>query len=247
MSFFLKHQSVLETNYPGITERILNEKLKGEDLKKIEPDLLQGKPLEYITKNKYFYNREFYIDDRVLIPRNETEVLVEIALKLLKNDEHVLDLCCGSGNIGLALLEEKKINLTLSDIDQGAIEVATKNAENKNVSIIQSNIYEKINTSFDLIVSNPPYISSDAKGVHSKVNEFEPHLALYVESSEYQDWFEHLFAETYNHLNNGGTFLMEGHEDKLEIQAKQMQKIGFYEIEILKDLTNRNRFLKGRK
>lgn len=249
MSFFKDHQKILEENYPGINEQIFLRELKDINLETIKEDLFKGKPLNYINNKKYFFNREFYVDERVLIPRNETEVLVEEALKTIKAKDRVLDLCCGSGNIGLALLEEiKDINLSLADLSLDALKVAEFNCHDDSVAIIQSDLYQNIDGEFDLIVSNPPYISTrDIKGVHKKVDEFEPHIALYIDESSYASWFERYFVETYHHLVSGGVFLMEGHEDKLIDQKFALEETGFKNVKMIKDLTGRFRFLKGYK
>lgn len=248
MSFFEEHQKILENHYPGITEKILQDKLRNFDLDLIKEDLLSGRPLEYITNSKYFFNRDFYVDERVLIPRNETETLVEKALEVIREKDSILDICCGSGNIGLAILEEKKVDLILADLSEEALSVTQKNLKGNKAQLIQSDLYQNIKGHFDVIVSNPPYISTISKGgVHDQVDQFEPHLALYINEDQYDDWFEGFFQKTYSHLKTGGYFFMEGHEDKLYYQQQQLVDLGFKNVEILKDLTRRDRFLRGSK
>lgn len=250
MSFFKTYQKQLEKNYPGITERILTRELGHLDIEALKKDLLAGVPLNYLLKNKYFFNREFYVDERVLIPRNETEILVEEALKYIKPNMKVLDLCAGSGNIGLSIYKELngELDLTLSELDEKALEVLKINAQDLDVKIIQSNLFENLNERFDIILSNPPYISTiHQQGVHENVDRYEPAQALYIDEDKYKAWFDKLFKGVFNHLNNNGLFIMEGHEDKLLSQQSILQSIGFHNLSLIKDLTSRTRFIKGSK
>ena len=102
---------------------------------------------------------------------------------------------------------------------------------------------------FDLIVSNPPYIKAkaDRLKVHSQVEKFEPHLALFLKDEEYDSWFKEFFNEVFDKLKPGGIFWMEGHEDHLQELAKMAQDTGFVDVKIDQDLTNRDRFLRATK
>ncbi len=141
-------------------------------------------PIQYILNSVNFYGLDLYVDKNVLIPRFETEELVENTIKLInENFENkninVLDLCCGSGAIGLALKSHiNDINLTMSDISNDALLVASKNSKDLNIesTIIESDLFQNINSKFDCIISNPPYIRNDEE-IEDIVKNNEPHLA----------------------------------------------------------------------
>jgi release factor glutamine methyltransferase len=113
------------------------------------------------------------------------------------------------------------------------------------VNLVLSNLCEKIDGKFDLIVSNPPYIkeSSHRNLVHSSVDQHEPHVALYLPDDTYDIWFRNFFQQVKDHLH--GTFMMEGHELEVEAQGKILEELGFKQVKVLKDLTGTQRFLKA--
>lgn len=148
--------------------------------------LKAGEPLQYVIGNVNFYGLKFYIDKRVLIPRFETEELVEHTINFIKEfftkPVDIIDLGCGSGVIGLTL--EKKVSTSsvdLVDISTAALEVTHKNCVNlnSNANIIHSDMLEKIVNKYDVIISNPPYIKENEE-IEEIVKENEPHLALYA-------------------------------------------------------------------
>lgn len=149
--------------------------------------LRENKPIQYIMENVNFYGNKFYINENVLIPRFETEELVENTLKLLdekfKNKKlNIIDLGCGSGVIGLTL--KKKLpssNVTLIDISDKAIEIARRNSKDLNVEVtfIKNDFLDGINKKFNCIISNPPYIKTNEE-IEEIVKNNEPHLALYA-------------------------------------------------------------------
>ena len=151
-------------------------------------NLEQGIPLQYALKETNFYGFNFYVDERVLIPRFETEELVFETNKLInkvffnKKELNVLDLGCGSGCIGITLKKiNPSLNITLSDISESALEVASLNAKRLNVAvnILESDLFSNLNQKYDVIISNPPYISKNEE-VAEIVLKNEPHLALYA-------------------------------------------------------------------
>ena len=151
-------------------------------------NLEQGIPLQYALKETNFYGFNFYVDERVLIPRFETEELVFETNKLInkvffnKKELNVLDLGCGSGCIGITLKKiNPSLNITLSDISESALEVASLNAKRLNVAvnILESDLFSNLNQKYDVIISNPPYISKNEE-VSEIVLKNEPHLALYA-------------------------------------------------------------------
>lgn len=271
VSFFDTNLKELEENYPGINKIVLLRFL--DDLgvdhylgatEEIHTKLLKGIPLEYITKKKFFYDFEFSLNEDVLIPRFETEILVHEAINLIKEKSinSVLDLGVGSGAIFINILKYLKENslkmnyLHASDISQKALDVCEKNltklAWNKDLGqteLIKSDLYKNINNKYDLILSNPPYIkeNADRAGVHRQTDAYEPHIALYLADREYDAWFDDFFKNTFHNLNENGYFIYEGHEDHLESQAKQLDSFGFKSIELIRDLTGRYRFIKAMK
>ena len=166
-------------------DRIISEekvKLIKEEISALE----NNKPIQYVLGNVNFYGNNFYIDERVLIPRFETEELVENTISYIKqfftNPVDIIDLGCGSGVIGLTL--EKKVSaksVDLIDISKQALEVTNKNCEKlqSKANIIQSDMFESVNKKYDVIISNPPYIKTKEE-IESIVKENEPHIALYA-------------------------------------------------------------------
>lgn len=225
-------------------------------------------PLEYITKKAYFYKSEFFVDERVLIPRNETEVLVELACNelgsiLKQTDEtlRVADIGTGSGAIALSIMAEclAPIHMTGLDISLDALKVAKKNwfklrykiPRGSDLRLIQSDRLSVIDESegkFHLIVSNPPYIkqSEDGAFVHAQVDQFEPHVALYLDDEEYEAWFGELASQVHDALVSEGVFFMEGHEDHWGELEPIFRTAGF-ETQLINDLTGAPRFLRAKK
>jgi len=148
--------------------------------------LEEGKPLQYVIGHVNFFGNQFFINENVLIPRFETEELVENTIRYIKrffnNSVDVLDLGCGSGVIGLTL--EKKVStnsVDLVDISKDALEVTHKNCANLNskANLIESDFLDKIMKQYDVIISNPPYIKTNEE-IEDIVKNNEPHLALYA-------------------------------------------------------------------
>lgn len=258
--FFNENLSLLEKNYPGITLRRLNQELEdfNNSLELFFEKLKIGIPLEYITHNKYFYNSNFYIDERVLIPRYDSESMVyefiESANKTTKSILNICEVGVGSGCLILSALKEikKEVNVVVSDISQDALDVFQINYEKhkkdipslKNLNILKRDRLIGEKEKFDLIISNPPYIPRALKNqVHAKVDQFEPDVALYLEDEKYKDWFALFFKQVYDVLYVGGKFFMEGHEDTLVELSSIAQDI-FTTVELKQDLTGSNRFLK---
>lgn len=260
--FFQDHQTLLEENYPGISLRIWNEWFRfnnWHNIENLEDRLKSGEPLEYIFEKGYFFNTELYLNNHVLIPRFETEVLVEEALMLIRSHQikKIADIGTGSGAIGLAILKEIENleNFYFCDINENALAVAEKNyIKLKNelclseVSFLCQDRMGNLDN-LDLIVTNPPYIpSSQAKSnVHKNVDHFEPEIALYIEDQDYDNWFQIFFSQAFHALNPLGFFLMEGHEDIVVQQEKQLYDVGFTQVHIIKDLLGKNRHLCAQK
>ena len=207
--------------------------------------------MAYLLGFSEFYGQRFFINDDVLIPRPETELLVDMIVNECKgNIKRVLDVGTGSGVIILSLLGsgvgESGVGV---DLSHAALKVAQINADrlrlHHKIEFKLSDRLEKVEGKFDLIVSNPPYIkkSTQKKLVHKNVDSFEPHIALYLDDEAYSDWFKLFFSQVAKHLE--GTFFMEGHEDELISLLPLLENLGFENFVILNDLTGRSRFLKA--
>lgn len=216
-------------------------------------DRSKNKPTAYITGQKAFYNSVFFVNEKVLIPRPETEELVEKVLLDFKgnNDEqNVLDLCTGSGCIGISLKSARKDwNITLSDISKDALEIAEKNAiqiigEENNIQFLESDLFFSIpkESKFDLIVTNPPYISiSDKTEMMKDVIDYEPHLALFLEDPK--EFLFKLIEDARLHLNEDGKFYMETHPSLAWTFVSEPITNGWKEGKVEKDLSGKDRFV----
>ena len=175
---------------------------------------LAGKPLWYILGDTDFYGYKIKVDGRVLIPRPETELLAEMAVKSVEEGDKVLDLCTGSGCIAIAVRKEvkdKEISVVAADISAGALEVAAQNAKDNaaEIKFIESDLFSNIRGKFNLIVCNPPYVRrSDIAGLAKEVKDHEPLSAL-DGGEDGLDFYRRLAAEAPKHLVRGGTLLME--------------------------------------
>ena len=173
-------------------------------------------PVAYITNEKEFFEDTFFVDSRVLIPRPESEFIVEKAADLLKNTEKadILDICCGSGCIGLSIKRATDCRLTLSDISADAIEVAEINSNrlfpgSTGISFIQSDLFSAILGKFDLITANPPYLSEDdMKNFVVKELEFEPENAFFGGKTGFEIT-EKILNDVHKFLKSGGYFITE--------------------------------------
>lgn len=180
--------------------------------------LNNGEPLQYILSNANFYGYDYYVNKNVLIPRFETEELVYQTLEYLKKikpNAKVLDLCTGSGCIGLTLKQElNTLDVTMSDISREALEVTKINKDKYNVAcqIIESDLFENITGKFDCIISNPPYISHDEE-VMELVKKNEPELALYADNNGLAI-YERIFREAKRYLNESYFLAFELNSNK---------------------------------
>lgn len=239
-----------------------------------------GLPVAYIINKKEFYGYDFYVTEDVLIPKADTEILVEKALEILDEKVHsklnnkilsICDMCTGSGCIALSLLkkalenkiitEENMPLFILSDISFKALEIAKENTsrlltlnQSKNIRFIQSNLFERISLSFDIILSNPPYIPSFQAKELLKDGRNEPLLALDGDvdikgnatlENDGLGIIRSLIPQAYSHLNKGGAFLCESGEYNAEETEKLFKKQGFIQTKIHKDLEGQLRVTEG--
>lgn len=210
--------------------------------------IIEGTPLQYITNEQYFYKLKFYVNENVLIPQPDTEILVEEAIKIFKEKENVkiLDICTGSGCIGITLAKNiKNAKVTLTDISNLALEVARKNAKENNadVEIINSNMFENINEKYDLIVSNPPYIESKVIKTLSKDVQNEPKLAL-DGGEDGLHFYKILSNEAYKYLKDDGYLIMEiGYNQKEAVSNILEETHKYKNIYSKKDLSGNDRIV----
>lgn len=226
---------------PGI-----EEKLKAALAKR-----LTHMPVQYITGYQNFMGLEFMVSKDVLIPRMDTETLVEEVLRLGLSNVRVLDICTGSGCILLSILKYVYGSSGVGvDISDGALGVAKANSEALGIdaTFIKSDMFENIpkDEHFDIVVSNPPYIRSDVIGtLMSEVKDYEPLLAL--DGSEDGLKFYRIIADRApEYLNNGGMLFLEiGYDQGAEVSAL-LSAAGFMDVEVIKDLSGLDRVVSGR-
>jgi release factor glutamine methyltransferase len=197
-----------------------------------------GEPLAYILGYREFFSRRFRVDSNVLIPRQETECLVEAALALPGDNMRVLDIGTGSGCIAITLkLERPTWEVWATDISSSALQVARENAETLGADITfrHSDLLAQLEgEKFDLIVSNPPYIGRD-EVIPNEVRDYEPDSALFADSHGLA-LYQKLSRQILDHLNSGGLLILEIGQD----QGSSVQKL-FYGSTVLKDLSGNDR------
>lgn len=211
-------------------------------------ELIEGKPLQYITHHQEFMNLDFYVDENVLIPQPDTEVLVLQTINIIKQYENrnikVLDLCTGSGAIAISTakaFENQAVQVYASDISDKALEVAKKNSKKNDVHInfINSNMFENIDEKFDIIVSNPPYIETETIKKLSKDVQQEPHIAL-DGGFDGLEFYKIIASEYEKYLNDNGTLLLEiGYNQKQSVTELFINR----NVECIKDLAQNNRVI----
>lgn len=206
----------------------------------------KGIPLQYLIGYVDFYYNKIYVNKNVLIPRNETEQLCDIIVSDLNPNSSVLDLCTGSGCIGLGIKHKcDSASVTLSDVSSKALYVAKKNAlkNNLDVKIIKSNLFSNISEKFDVIVSNPPYIKSGDLSSLSAEVKHEPLLALDGDKDGYKFYYK-IINDAPQFLNKNGKIYFECGLGQAQKIAKCLEK-NFDCIKIIKDYYNKQRFVTG--
>lgn len=207
-------------------------------------------PFGYIFNKAYFFGREFYVSNKTLIPRQDTEILIETILPFIKEktgDAEILDIGTGSGIIAITIERETKQNVTAVDISEDALSVAKKNAENlgSNVKFIKSDLFNSLNgNKFDFIVSNPPYIKSDViQELEPEVRLNEPILAL-DGGEDGLIFYKKIIFEAKNYLNEKGMLFFEIGYDQAE-SVKTLMNENFENIKIIKDYSENDRVVFG--
>lgn len=209
---------------------------------------LTGKPLWYIFGDTEFYGYKIKVDERVLIPRPETELLVQQAIRAVEEGDKVLDLCTGSGAIAIALAceaaKDKNISVTAADISEDALEVARENARyNKaNVTFVKSDLFDSVRGRFNLITANPPYIKTeDIPALQREVRDHEPHIAL-DGGKDGLDFYRRIAEKLTRYLVHGGMLIMEVGEDQAQDVLKIFSKCDY--AMVVKDLEGKERIVK---
>ena len=222
---------------------------KQELYKKEVLALEEGKPLQYVIGYVNFYGNKFYVDERVLIPRFETEELVENTIKYVNeyftDPVDIIDLGTGSGVIGLTLENKLSTNsVDLIDISKEALEVTHKNCGNLNskANLIQSDFFENVNKKYDVIISNPPYIKTNEE-IEDIVRDNEPHLALYA-GDKGLDCYEKILKNISNHMKDRCLIAFEiGYEQREDIINLINKYLDNVRIEVKKDLSEKDRMI----
>ena len=228
----------------------LTDKEEQEYLKYVEL-LTQGEPIEHITHQKEFMKLNFYVDENVLIPRQDTEVLVEEVMKIAKKirAKKILDLCTGSGAIAISLAKYlENIQLTALDISGKALDIAIANAKNNHVqnkiTFVESNLFQNLGQEkYDMIVSNPPYIRrKEIESLDREVKK-EPRLAL-DGGEDGLDFYREIIDRGYEYLKYGGYICLEiGYDQKEEVMQIIKDKKQYIETYCKKDLYDNDRVI----
>lgn len=205
-------------------------------------------PLQYITGSQEFMGMEFKVNSHVLIPRQDTETLVEEALKVLEPGMKVLDLCTGSGCIIISLLKYKEGLIGMaSDISKQALLVAKENAKKNQVEaeFVSSDLFKSISGTFDMIISNPPYIPTEViTGLMPEVKNFEPMEALDGKEDGLH-FYREIASEAGKFLNSNGYLYFEIGHDQGGRVAAIMENNGYRNVRVIKDLAGNDRVVFG--
>ena len=214
-------------------------------------------PLQHLLGYQDFMGLRFQVNEHVLIPRQDTEILVEEAMRYLHDGMRILDLCTGSGCILLSLLhysndcvvDGTNTNLrTGVDISKEALQVAALNAELLGIKadFLKSDLYEKVTGKFDLLVSNPPYIERKViPTLMEEVREYDPYIAL-DGGEDGLDFYRRIIGGAQDYLKRGGQILMEIGSGQAQAVSELLREAGFKEIDVCRDFAGLDRVVSGR-
>lgn len=218
-------------------------------------ELKTNKPVQYVTGEAEFYGMPFFVNSSVLIPRPETEELVDLIVKREKKSGlQILDIGTGSGCIAISLANTLfEADVFAMDISVDALNLAIKNSEINGTEIIflQEDILnpsKNKNVLFEVIVSNPPYVTvSEKKLMHANVLDYEPHQALFVEDENPLIFYEAIVEFAKTNLKNNGRIYLEINEKLAKETSLLLEKNGFLKIEIINDINSKNRMISALK
>ncbi len=214
-------------------------------------------PLQYMLGYTHFMDYTFLVNEDVLIPRNDTEILVEAANAILKKvgkagdekpDYDLLDLCCGSGCIGISLkLYNQEIDVTLCDISAKALAVTKDNLDKYGISgkILESDLFSRVSGKYNMIVSNPPYIErNEIEDLMEEVRDYEPRLAL-DGGEDGLDFYRKIVSQAKHYLKEEGYLIFEIGYNQGAAVTSLMEKSGFLEVVVKKDYGGLDRVVIG--
>ncbi len=219
--------------------------------------LQENEPIQYVFGDTFFYDLEIKCDQRALIPRPETEELVDWIVKDLsaRKVDKILDLCTGTGCIALALKNQfSETKIQAIDFSNQALELARENAEalHLEIQLLEIDVLKEFTdfnfepSSYDIWVSNPPYIPISEKSLmHANVLDFEPEMALFVENDEALIFYKAIALKALKYLKSGGSLYFELNENFADETSKLISDLGFEAIEIKLDLQGKKRMLKA--
>lgn len=241
--------SMLEIDIEALFNH-LDDEVSDKDVEQFKKNIelvLNDYPIQYIINSSCFFGYDFYVDNRVLIPRFETEELVFNVSEYIKRNKKgiikILDLCCGSGIIGITLsLLFPQVKVTCADISKEALEVTKINSKKHNVAIeiIQSDLLENINDKYDIIISNPPYIALNEE-IEKKVVDNEPSIALYggVDGTEL---YEKILSKVKKNIRSEFLIAFEiGFKQKNKIKTISRKYLENIKTKCLKDMSGKDR------
>lgn len=206
-------------------------------------------PLQHLLGYQDFMGLRFQVNEYVLIPRQDTEILVEEAMRYLHDGMRILDLCTGSGCILLSLLHYSNDCEGVGvDISQEALQVAAQNAELLGIKadFLKSDLYEKVTGKFDFLVSNPPYIERKViPTLMEEVREYDPYIAL-DGGEDGLDFYRRIIGGAQDYLKRGGQILMEIGSGQAKAVSELLREAGFKEIDVCRDFAGLDRVVSGR-
>lgn len=240
LSFLLDIKRIkFHTDDIDIDSRVMNK------FKTMIESRFRGMPLAYLTGQKEFWSMNFFINQSVLVPRPETELLIENAIEIFKNHEspNILELGTGSGIISIVLQKElSNPDITAIDISEEALKIAKMNAEKHEISdirfVVSDWFSEIMNEKFDLIISNPPYVDRSKLSNEELFGiDMEPEIALYSENDGTSD-LEFIIKKSPDYLKDGGWLILEHGYDQSSFCVSEMKTAGYSRINNSKDIQN---------
>jgi len=253
VSLLLEHFAGIDTAHRLMADSMAIDAAQAESIADAVRRLKAYEPIQYILGTVHFYGLTLQVDRRALIPRRETEELVETIIGMCRGASDVLDVGCGSGCIAVSLAKNlPDANVTAIDVSGEAIELAKTNAETNgvNINFYRTNILEEWTDSktYDLIVSNPPYVTHKEKSdMKPNVLDYEPHGAIFVDDDDPLLYYRAVSEFARTHLDVGGSLFFEINRAYGNDIARLLMEMGFGEVEIMKDIAGNDRFIKCRR